>query len=320
VSLSLIFLYLAAIVLGIFPVARISRLRKTYNQPFLSRVQAFALLISLILFSDLIIRYLGPSLNVVRLDQTVNLSMLFGLIMVPALIVLCFLFIRLVFALLQRPIPRVLAIVYAVFWGIFFIGFVYAEIQYFQTGSMAATRILETVFQAGLTAFFIGAAIFLFGRARNLADPERKALAIWLAIVYLAGFLIPIVGRVFSLGVSRRWMIFEYLFLLLFNAGVAAFIEVHLRRHAPPLGVGSGDHGAQEVFARFRITRREQDVVRGVLDGRSNAEIAAAFFISEKTVETHIYNVYQKTGVKSRIQLLNLFRGNSESSPERDRL
>jgi DNA-binding CsgD family transcriptional regulator len=319
VSISLILLYLAAIVLGIFPVARVARLRKTYNQPFLARFQTFALLISLIVFSDLIIRYLGPSLNVVRRDQTVNLSMLFGFIMVPALIVLCFLFIRLVFALLQRPIPRVLAIVYAAFWGLFFIGFVYAEIQYFQTGSMSATRILETVFQAGLTVFFIGATIFLFGRARNLADQGRKALAGSLAIVYLAGFLIPIIGRVFSLGVSRRWMIFEYLFLLLFNAAVAAFIEIHLRRHAPPVEVEGGDRIAREIFARFRITRREQDVVRGILEGRSNAEIAAAFFISEKTVETHIYNVYQKTGVKSRIQLLNLFRGNSESTSELDR-
>ena len=67
----------------------------------------------------------------------------------------------------------------------------------------------------------------------------------------------------------------------------------------------------EEIFARYRITRREQDVVRGILEGRSNAEIAAAFFISEKTVETHVYNIYQKTGVKSRIPLLNLFRDNS---------
>ena len=49
-------------------------------------------------FSDLIIRYLGPGLNVIRPEQTRNLSMLFGLILIPALIALCYLFIRLVFS------------------------------------------------------------------------------------------------------------------------------------------------------------------------------------------------------------------------------
>jgi DNA-binding CsgD family transcriptional regulator len=318
VSIGLIFLYLAVIVLGIFPVARTAFLRKTYSDPFLARFQAFALLLSLGAFADLIIRFLGPRLNVIRPEQRLNLSMLFGFILIPSMIALCYLFIRLVFALLQKPVPRPLMTAFVVFWGIFFIGFVFAEVRYFQTGSMSATRFWEIVFNAGLTACFFGANLILWVRASYLQDRGRTSLARTLAIAYFAGFLIPLSGRLFASNLVRQWMIFEYLFLLVFNAGIAVFIESHLRRHAQPAGVGNEVRVGPEIFARFRITRREQDVVRGILEGRSNAEIATAFFISEKTVETHVYNVYQKTGVKSRVQLLNLFRGNSKSTSELD--
>lgn len=309
-NIGLIVLYFAAIALGILPVACVSRLRKTYRQPFLGRFQSFALLFSLVTFSDLIIRYLGPGLNVIRRDQTRNLSMLFGLILIPALIALCYLFIRLAFSLLHMPIPRPLAAGYAVFWGLFFIGFIYAEVRYFQTGSMSATRVLEVVFNAGLAVFFFVPALFLLLKARGLPDPGQRTLAQTIAGAYLVVFPVPLLARIFDLGSFRHWMIIEYAVFLVFNAGVAFFMRSYLRR-VQPAGPGSGDGAMEEIFARFRITRREQDIVRGILEGRSNAEIAAALFISEKTVETHVYNVYQKTGVKSRIQLLNLFRDHS---------
>ena len=316
-KIGLIIVYFAAIVLGILPVACVSRLRKIYRQPFLGRFQSFAFLLSLVTFSDLIIRYLGPGLNVIRRDQTRNLSMLFGLILIPALIALCYLFARLVFSLLKKPVPRPLAAVYAVFWGLFFVGFIYAEVRYFQTGSMSATRVLEVVFDAGLSVFFFGPALVLLLQARNLPDPGQRTLAGSIAAAYLVIFPVPLLGRIFASGLFRHWMIIEYAILLVLNAGIAFFMQYHLRR-AQPAGPGSSDSAWEEVFARFRITRREQDVVRGILDGRSNAEIAEAFFISEKTVETHVYNIYQKTGVKSRIQLLNLFRETSGPASVRE--
>jgi len=42
----------------------------------------------------------------------------------------------------------------------------------------------------------------------------------------------------------------------------------------------------------------------------SNKEIADALFISLPTVKQHIYNIYQKIGVKSRMQLNNFIREN----------
>ena len=44
--------------------------------------------------------------------------------------------------------------------------------------------------------------------------------------------------------------------------------------------------------------------MRHIAAGHSNAEIAAALFVSEATVKTHVNQVFAKTGVRDRAQLV----------------
>jgi DNA-binding NarL/FixJ family response regulator len=48
------------------------------------------------------------------------------------------------------------------------------------------------------------------------------------------------------------------------------------------------------------LTERELQVVRLVVDRRTNPEIAAELFLSQKTVETHLRNIFNKMGVDTR--------------------
>ena len=50
------------------------------------------------------------------------------------------------------------------------------------------------------------------------------------------------------------------------------------------------------------LTERERAVLRQLVDGRSNREIAAALYIGEATVKTHLRNIYDKLGVSNRVQ------------------
>lgn len=55
--------------------------------------------------------------------------------------------------------------------------------------------------------------------------------------------------------------------------------------------------------AAERPTARELDVVRLVVDGRSNDEISLALGIGARTVETHLRRLYERFGLASRTEL-----------------
>ncbi|WAD29995.1 LuxR C-terminal-related transcriptional regulator [Citrobacter braakii] len=50
------------------------------------------------------------------------------------------------------------------------------------------------------------------------------------------------------------------------------------------------------------LTEREYEILTELSKGASNGEIANAFFISENTVRTHIYNIFKKISVNNRTQ------------------
>jgi len=52
----------------------------------------------------------------------------------------------------------------------------------------------------------------------------------------------------------------------------------------------------------IRLSRREKEVARLLLQGKSNKQIALALSISESTVEFHLKNIYTKLGVDSRVE------------------
>lgn len=56
----------------------------------------------------------------------------------------------------------------------------------------------------------------------------------------------------------------------------------------------------------FSLTRREDDVLREMARGRSNAEAARALFLSEATVKTHVAAILAKTGARDRLQAVVL--------------
>lgn len=60
---------------------------------------------------------------------------------------------------------------------------------------------------------------------------------------------------------------------------------------------------------RDELTSREQEVLDGILQGWSNAQLAARLQISVPTVKTHVSNVLTKLGARSRSHAAALVRG-----------
>ena len=114
----------------------------------------------------------------------------------------------------------------------------------------------------------------------------------------------------FSLCIMDKY--FDFQFRLLRPTGLPLrqdglpFASVQL------LNANACKHGAQllnlpDLALRYELTRREQDVIQGIYQGHSNKVIAGHLGIDESTVKTHTHNIYEKTGCRSRVELvLNL--------------
>ena len=78
------------------------------------------------------------------------------------------------------------------------------------------------------------------------------------------------------------------------------------------LGAAGGPDGRRDPLAArgqsdqggvASLTQRELQVARLIVDRRTNPEIADALFLSPKTVETHIRNIFRKLRVSSRVDV-----------------
>jgi len=59
-----------------------------------------------------------------------------------------------------------------------------------------------------------------------------------------------------------------------------------------------------EKINTINLTEREVDIIDCIAKEMTNAQIAEALFISERTVETHRKNIFRKTGIKGVVGLV----------------
>jgi two-component system, NarL family, response regulator DegU len=62
------------------------------------------------------------------------------------------------------------------------------------------------------------------------------------------------------------------------------------------------------------LTRRELEILRLVAEGLTNEEIGKKIFISEKTVKTHLTNIFDKLKVNNRFKAALLIMGHSSDT------
>jgi DNA-binding NarL/FixJ family response regulator len=87
-----------------------------------------------------------------------------------------------------------------------------------------------------------------------------------------------------------------------FEACGAVWRADRVRKTLRSLG-GRGRRAATAGLGPSALSAREREVARLAAEGLSAREIAERLFIGERTVETHLSNVYAKLGVRSKVEL-----------------
>jgi DNA-binding NarL/FixJ family response regulator len=72
--------------------------------------------------------------------------------------------------------------------------------------------------------------------------------------------------------------------------------------HDADIGRAAGLEMPRALRAHEPLSRREREVYELLVQGRSNREIARTLFISESTVKVHVRHIYEKFGVRTRVE------------------
>lgn len=80
------------------------------------------------------------------------------------------------------------------------------------------------------------------------------------------------------------------------------------------LGIGSDLADFQESWAEAHcLTKREREIARGILRGRTNKELAKDLSVAENTARNHIANLYRKLGIQKRLDLVLLVQKDQDN-------
>lgn len=182
-------------------------------------------------------------------------------------------------------------------------------------GSFLPTSFLHTMTPRTLWQIFVyltvAVTLLLFGLTLVRADMKQQHGAYRLlvhGIGYCSLAFVPLSLLELLLNRSTQNSLYPLSLEYLFYLGINVIVLVSsIRSLAKDPNTASAFGTINEsAWSRFSLTAREREMATLIAQGLSNKEIASNLGISEATVRTHIYNLFQKVGAQSRIELLNL--------------
>ena len=112
-------------------------------------------------------------------------------------------------------------------------------------------------------------------------------------------------GEMICIALTGRLAVQIAVTAILFAAATVVFFQVYNVLYVPETERVLSEREKFHYFAmEHDLSAREQDMLRLLLEQKTNSEIAGALFISENTVKFHIKNLLQKTGCKNRKELV----------------
>lgn len=69
----------------------------------------------------------------------------------------------------------------------------------------------------------------------------------------------------------------------------------------------------ERIASQYHFTKREFEVLKGIYEHKSDDEICYSMFITKSTLKKHINHIYTKMSVRSRLEVLKVFKEEADS-------
>ncbi len=248
-----------------------------------------------------------------------TIQLILNLIALPFLILSVYFFIHTIYGILNRAVPPKWSLLY--FFAFMLIILYYGiEVDQFaeSRGGMSITS-PNQIRMAIKTILWLCQLVLLSmlypNKAKNQAVSLQTSLRpftiVYFLLISLHGLLVHLTTNEFIL--CNIYPVMEILLpvlpiLLLNNAIIHK--PAFQNNHTPT-------ETLQQIIQKYRITKREGEIIQLILEGKSNRDIEKQLFISYDTVKTHVYKIYKKIGIKNRWQLINRVQQSQQETETR---
>jgi DNA-binding CsgD family transcriptional regulator len=286
---------------------------KRFPIRYLKSHSTLLILLNTVVFLGLLFNYI--QLNMINQSSLNTASIFFfGYYTVLSVLTafLLYFFIGLVLELSKKNWPKKWRILY---W-IYFIGLILGQIVYSLLNPEPEQNVPYAIFFMGIAvSFFLVSFVFIFllyfysrGLEARIQKRLLKALSLFLFLIFTAALILD-ASQIFEVVTLEQYLLYKSVVIYGLNlvslVKLNGFVRNLYPRETGPLGT---DVSTEHLFQKYKLTQREQEVVRLICSGKSSKDIEQELFLSPHTIKEYIYRIYRKTGVKNRVQMVNLFR------------
>ena len=176
--------------------------------------------------------------------------------------------------------------------------------------------VLNIIFGLGITAVLVEFLIIIHYllAIKHSSKQVLGRFAISFGLLFLGGYAVYVfIAYSYLLPLNRSiYALTPYLYFIIHGLPLIALWLHHQSQPQPLLNANTPK--VARLIESGTLTPREADILKKIISGASNREIAEQSFISPHTVRNHIYNIYRKTGIKNRFQLLALCQSGESDS------
>jgi len=105
-------------------------------------------------------------------------------------------------------------------------------------------------------------------------------------------------------GTAKGSLLLDIQYRLFFNLTLQAIRDAN-GELSGIMVIAREDLSLAKFKKKFNITNRQMDIIFLSVSGLTNRDIAVRLNLSERTVENHLFNIYNRIGIDNKIELIN---------------